>query len=423
MFREILRQAWVALTRSPLRSLLTMLGIVWGIVAVALLFAYGAGFRSVLVTAFEAFGNATVVCWPGQTSQQAGGERAGKRVRFEQADVDAVKAESSLIKYACLETGRNYAVSYGERFANDLVRGVCPEYGEMRNEVPSDGRWLSREDSVERRRVVFLGHDVRKKLFAGRPAVGEIVLIGGLRFTVIGSMDKKIQFSNYFSSDDDSLYIPYTTAGDLWDNKYGRVIVATAIAPRFEGQTVKAVRSAVGKRQGFAANDERAVISFGAEEGRVVIDGITIGLQVLLLFIGTLTLGIGGVGVMNIMLCPGRPANPHPVPVPDRGPLPHDDGRSRGNFAVLCPLRGDWTPADAGSALQRRFGKRRHSPQRLAVDRGRLDGGAHPGRPAGRNRSRHPGLAPGPHRSPPLRIRTTTAGRKLRNSQRQCRAY
>ncbi len=279
-----------------------MLGIVWGIVAVALLFAYGAGFRTVLVSAFESFGNGTVVCWPGQTSQQAGGERAGRRVRFEQADVDAVKAESSLIKHSCLETARTYAVSYGERFANELVRAVCPEYGEMRNEVPSDGRWLSREDSVERRRVVFLGHDVRKKLFAGRPAVGETILIGGLRFTVIGSMDKKIQFSNYFSSDDDSLYIPYSTAGDLWDNKYGRVIVTTAVAPGFEGKTVKLVRSAIAKRQHFTANDERAVISFGGEQGRAIVDGISIGLQVLLLFIGTLTLGIGGVGVMNIML-------------------------------------------------------------------------------------------------------------------------
>lgn len=302
MFREILRQSWVALTRSPLRSALTMLGIVWGIVAVALLFAYGAGFRSVLVTAFEAFGNGTVVCWPGQTSQQAGGERVGHRVRFEQADIEAVKAESSLIKYACLEHGRTYAISYGERFANDLVRAVCPEYGEMRNEVASEGRWITREDYVERRRVAFIGAGIRKKLFAGRPAVGEIILIGGLRFTVIGTMDKKIQFSNYFSSDDDSAYIPYTTAGELWDTRYGRVIVATATDPRMEAETVRLVRAAVAKRQGFNPNDRRAVTSFGGEQGRTIIDGITIGLQVLLLFIGMLTLGIGGVGVMNIML-------------------------------------------------------------------------------------------------------------------------
>jgi len=302
MLIEILRQSWITLRRSPLRSFLTMLGIAWGIVAVALLLAYGASFRSVLVTAFQAFGKGAVICWPGQTSEQAGGERAGRRIRFEQADVDAVLQEGSYVKCACLETVRGQAISYGERMADENVRGVCPEYGEMRNEVPAIGRWLSRDDQRERRRVVFLGNRLKEKLFGGRPALGETVLIGGLRFTVIGVMDLKMQMSNYFGSDDYSAYIPYSTAGDLWDTRYGSVMVVESIGGKFEKQAKQQVMQAVGKRQRFSPSDKRAIQMIGREEFRPIIDGITIGLQVLLTFIGMLTLGIGGVGVMNIML-------------------------------------------------------------------------------------------------------------------------
>lgn len=109
-------------------------------------------------------------------------------------------------------------VAYGSGFRPVPVRGVCAEYGEMRSEVPSDGRWISPDDVLERRRVVFLGSLARQRLCSGRPAVGETVLIGGLRFTVIGSMDRKLQLSNYFWSDDESMFIPFTAAADLWDN-------------------------------------------------------------------------------------------------------------------------------------------------------------------------------------------------------------
>ncbi len=302
MLAEILRQAWDAVRRNPLRSFLTMLGIVWGIVAVTVLIAYGNGFRGVLVQAFDAFGKSAVVCWPGQTSEQAGGERAGRQVRFEKEDMDLVRAEGSLIRDVSLETVRWLGISYGDRMANTAIRGVYPEYGEIRNEVPAEGRWLSAEDFLERRRVVFLGGHLRQQLFSGRPATGETVLIGGVRFTVAGAMGRKIQMSNYFTTDDDSCWIPYSTAGVIWDARYANVLVFSPIAPRFEADAERQVREIVGKRQRFSPTDKRAIQMFGREEFRPIIDGITIGLQVLLVFIGALTLGIGGIGVMNIML-------------------------------------------------------------------------------------------------------------------------
>jgi putative ABC transport system permease protein len=303
LITEIILEAWVALKRNYTRTFLTMLGIVWGIATVTLLIAYGSSFRNILVSGFNAFGKSVVICWPQQTSEQPGGQRAGKKVVFEQADIDMVKATAPLVKTACLETVRRPGISYGDRMVGTAaVRGVCPEYGEMRNEVPSEGRWIDATDEIERRRVVFLGGRIREQLFSGRPAVGETVAIGGVRFTVIGVMQRKIQMSNYFSSDDESAWIPYSAAGDLWNTRYGAVMVFSPIAPQFEKKAMAQVLAAVATRQNFSPTDPKAIQMFGRDEFRPVIDAITIGLEVLLTFIGALTLGIGGVGVMNIML-------------------------------------------------------------------------------------------------------------------------
>src|SRR5919109_1489283 len=274
MFTEIFKQAWTALGRNPIRSFLTMSGISWGIVAVTLLLSYGSGFRGVLMYTFEVFGKGAVIAWPGTTSEQAGGERAGKPVRFEEEDAEWVKAQSPLVKRVTRETVRFEGVSYGERLSDSAVRGVYPEYGEMRNEVPTDGRWITPEDIAERRRVAFIGARLRKKLFSGEPAVGEIIRINGVPFRVIGSMDMK----------------------------YSSVMVFEPVAPVFEAQAMQQFRAAIANRQHFSPNDKRAITMFGREEFKPIMEGITIGIEALLFFIGAMTLGIGGVGVMNIML-------------------------------------------------------------------------------------------------------------------------
>src|SRR5947209_9536111 len=192
MLIEIIREAWIALKRNYTRTFLTMLGIVWGIATVTLLIAYGSSFRSILVGGFNAFGKSVVIAWPGQTSEQPGGQRAGKKVLLEQVDLDMVKANAPLVKYACLETVRRPGISYGDRMVGTAaIRGVCPEYGEMRNEVPAEGRWINAADELERRRVCFLGGRVREQLISGRPAVGEREMIGGGHFTVLGVMERK----------------------------------------------------------------------------------------------------------------------------------------------------------------------------------------------------------------------------------------
>src|SRR6201998_2844493 len=302
MLIEVFKEAWTALGRNRVRSLLTIAAISWGIVAVTLLLSYGSGFRSVLLYTFEVFGKGAVICWPGTTSEQAGGERAGKVVRFEQEDADWVKAQSPLIKRVTRETVRWKGITHDERLSDTAIRGVYPECGEMRNEVPMEGRWISAEDIEERRRVAFLGAILRRKLFSGTPAIGETVRIDGVKFTVVGSMDTKFSDSNYFTSDDESVFIPYSTAGDLRDARYARVMLFEPVAPNFESAPMQQFRAAIANRQRFSPNDKRAITMFGREEFKPIYEGITLGIEALLFFVGALTLGIGGVGVMNIML-------------------------------------------------------------------------------------------------------------------------
>jgi putative ABC transport system permease protein len=302
MLKEIFVQAWISLRRQPVRSCLTMAGIIWGIVAVTLLLAYGTDFRRVLMSTFDTFGKDIILCWPGTTSEQAGGERAGKVVKFEQADVDQLRAGATLAKQICPETVRFLGITHEERSTSTAVRGVCTDYGEMRNEIPSNGRWLTADDEVNRRRVVFLGAILKKKLFAGLPAIGEMVRISGASFTVVGTMDRKFSDSNYFSSDDESAWIPYSTAGDLWDTKSASVIVVSPVAPGFETQTEQQVLAILAGRQHFSPTDKRAIHMDAMAEFRPILIGISYGTEFLLLFVGLLTLGIGGVGVMNIML-------------------------------------------------------------------------------------------------------------------------
>jgi len=303
IYREVVREAMHGLARNRLRAGLSMLGISWGIVSVVMLLAYGDGFHNALMSGFKgAFSDGTCVIWPGQTSLQAGGERAGRRVRLTVADADAVAALPA-IRSASPEIIERLVVGFGERSSIQLVRGVNVEYGEMRNEraAPGQGRFLEGVDLDERRRVAFLGREVARKLFDNRPALGQTIRIAGKPFEVIGVMNDKVQMSSYFSPDRYSIFIPYTVAGEITDGRYLDTLVFQTRNPLQQERAIRQVREELGRRLGFNPDDERALSINDSVENTRQMTGITDGLKVVLGFIGVLTLAIGGVGIMNIM--------------------------------------------------------------------------------------------------------------------------
>jgi putative ABC transport system permease protein len=302
LYREVVGQALSSLVTHRFRALLTMLGISWGIVTVVLLMAYGAGFHRAVMYGFRnAFSQGTVLASGGQTSMQAGGLRAGRRIQLRPEDVEAIEELGSL-KYVSPEYMESLPVTYQQRQTTVGVRGVSPEYGIMRTETAESGRFLNAEDIENRRRVCFLGFEVARKLFSNIPAVGEQVRIAGIPFEVVGVMPNKAQISNYFYPDKLSVFIPYTVVNQVFRQDFVDNVLFQAMSPALHEQSVKQVRELLALRHRFDPRDERAVSIRDTGNIEAMIGGITNGLQVILYFIGALTLMIGGVGVMNIML-------------------------------------------------------------------------------------------------------------------------
>ena len=300
--KELIAQSWQALMRNRLRSVLTMLGIVWGLASVVILLAYGQGLGGSVLHAFMNMGNNVLVMWPGQTSLQAGGQRAGKAVHFEYEDVEAIREEVPIIRAVSAETTQNFGIKRGTRVVSIEVRGVEMPYGQMRRIDVEDGRYFNESDFVDHRRVVILGYDANKRVFQGAPSVGQTVSIGGLDFEVIGVMRNKIQDSMYEGPDNADGFVPFHLFRDLKNVRDPGVIVIQPTAPELNKQALAAAREVLARRHHFDPKDEKATPTWDTIEDRAMVNGFSIGLQVVLGLIGAVTLSVGGVGVMNIML-------------------------------------------------------------------------------------------------------------------------
>ena len=303
LLREIAREALFGLARNRFRAGLSMLGISWGIVSVVMLLAYGNGFHGALSRGFaNAFGSGVVILWPGP-DEHAGGRRARGQARAPYAGRRARRRGTAA--RALRQPRASGEHERGVRHeAVELPRARCvARYGVMRSEYPApgQGRFLSAEDTQLHRRVAFIGSEVNRKLFGQADAVGQTIRLKGMAFEVIGVMKDKAQLSNYFRPDKESIFIPYTVVSQLWYQQWLSVLVWQAVDPMMEPKADKAVRELLAKRHGFNATDERALRGFGSAEAAKITSGMTTGLKLVLGFIGILTLGIGGVGVMNIM--------------------------------------------------------------------------------------------------------------------------
>ena len=302
ILREVFREACYGLYHHRFRAALSMLGISWGIISVVVLLAYGDGFRGAIDAGFKgAYTDGTVIVFPGQTSMQAGGERAGQRVRVTVDDVLAV-GELPMVKAVSPEFMQDFPIVYGNRQSSHLVRAVSAAYGPMRSEIAQPGgRFIDEEDVRLRRRVAFIGIEVQRKLFGTILPVGETIRVGGRPFEVVGVGEDKVQLSNYNRPDKFCIFIPWTTMGGLTDNKYVATFVWQSASPSLEPQATKQVREFLANRYRYNPTDERALNLFGSSKAKEITGPIVDGLKLVLTFVGVITLAIGGVGIMNIM--------------------------------------------------------------------------------------------------------------------------
>jgi putative ABC transport system permease protein len=302
MIQEILKRALASLIAYRRRSMMTILGITWGISSFILLIAYGDGFERAMNLGLSYFGDNVVVLWNGQTSLQAGGGKAGRVIRTTPSDVEAIRQRATLVKRASPEVFRHMQFRWGDRMASAGVRAVSDQYGAIRGMFLAEGRFLSPEDLANMRRVVVLGYDLKEKLFSRSPALSQDVFINGVRFSVIGILRKKIAISNYFTQDDLCGMIPINVMGILSDIRYNSVLVFQPVSGPMEERAIKQVLAILGEIHKFNPADDKALFVQRFSMVLGIISGLSIATKGLLMVVGFFTLAVAGVGIMNIML-------------------------------------------------------------------------------------------------------------------------
>ena len=299
MFHDLLQEAYAAMRHNRRRTALTMLGMAWGIATVVMLLAYGDGFGQACTNIFANFGTKLVIVVPGRTSMQAGGQKAGVLVRFTQDDLDTLTTNLPQITHITPSVDKQASVQYDTRVFTFTVSGNYPNVLDIRALKLGQGRFYNAEDEVQRARVAVIGSEAKEKLFSGRNALGEHIRLNGLSFEVVGILSAKMQEGN----DDINrvVYIPFSTMNDLKSTHYLDTIWFTYQTPEYESLE-QAVRTIMATQHKFNQTDHQAVEVFNLMTQVHQFEIITLGLKILMGFIGTLTLGIGGVGLMNIML-------------------------------------------------------------------------------------------------------------------------
>ncbi len=301
--RRLFEEAIAALNFYRRRTAVTVISLAWGVACFVLLMSYGDGFDRALREGFQAVGQDLIIMADGQTSLQAGGLRAGRAVQLEKSDVEAIREAVPLVRSISPEGLRGrVTVRAGLRERQYAVRSVTPEYQRIRNMKMVAGRWINQEDNLQRNRVAVLGATVAKELYGGIPPVTEEITLDGLRFTVIGVLDTKGQLANYNTPDNNCVFMPYETMALFRDIRYPAFIVWTPVSPQVRNRAIREVRATLARLHRFSPNDDKAIFILAFNEFMHIIDGMSIALRLLLGFVGALTLGIGGVGLANIML-------------------------------------------------------------------------------------------------------------------------
>lgn len=307
---EIFRQTIATFRAHKMRIFLTMFGIVWGISSVILLVGLGRGFSADQKRRMETLGKDLVIVWGGRTSSQVGGLAAGREITLTVDDARLIKKECYLVKNVSPELRRTIPEVSQFNSASRGVVGIWRSYQDFRSLLLEEGRLMTDEDDRDSNRVVILGYAARRQLFPGQPAVGSTVLIKSVPYTVVGVLAEKKQNSNYDGPDNDYLFAPYSSVARDFPppQKKGIVrgyldnIVFEVADAETHDDAVLEVRRTLGRAHHFDAKDKDALFIWDTMEGAKLLASI---FDVITIFFGCVaivTLGLGGIGVMNIML-------------------------------------------------------------------------------------------------------------------------
>ena len=299
MLKDILGQAWEAMVYNRRRTAITMIGMAWGIATVVLLLAYGAGFNRAIENIFAQWGTNLIGVFPGRTSQQVGGDKAGVKVRFTMEDLDRVSNSVPGIFHISPMEWQNVTVQNDLHTYTWEVDGVRPNFQDIFKLDTDAGRFFDGAEDQQREHVCVIGSEAKAKLFSGGWPIGETIRLNGINFTVVGVYSPKMQ-----EGDNDNrnrtIYVPFNTMNDLKDTHY---IDGIWFNYRGDNEIIeKGLRETLGAAHHFKPSDHNAIFVANLMTQLAQFHILAIALQVLLSMVGSLTLGIAGIGLMNIML-------------------------------------------------------------------------------------------------------------------------
>ena len=307
MLLEIVRQSLATLWAHKLRSFLTMFGIAWGVGSLLLLVGLGEGFRSGQAKQLATLGQDIMFTFSGRIPAVQGSTQSGRLYHFTYQDYLAIRDDSKFIRIVSPVLNREdiRAVSdYGS--TNGQVFGVAPVYNQIRNVPLGTGRWFNDEDNSERRRVAVVGWELLKNVFPGRPAVGSSILLNNVGFDVIGVVTKVGQDGN--NGTNARIFVPIETMRNLFPLKAENSEDAISFInyrPITRDQHLRAkqeVHKIIGRRHGFDPKLEDAFEDWDTIENSQRVARIFDAMDWFLGVVGLVTLGLGAIGIINIML-------------------------------------------------------------------------------------------------------------------------
>ena len=270
---------------------LTILALGWGTFSIVVLLAFGEGFKREMVRAFHGLGNGITIVSGGQTSLPYRGLGKGRRLRLKPEDVEMLKNRVQRIELISPENEwSSNTLTYGETDITARVIGVYPAFEDLRTYYPDrGGRFLNSRDMVQKRRVVFLGFNLKDKLFGDQPAVGRTIRINNMPFLVIGVMKMKMQNNMYNGPDSDKAAIPYSTYSAIYGEKY---VDRFIYRPRdlTEAASVKAeVYRVLSAKYKYDPQDAQALEIWDTLEEEKITNSIFLGLQIFMAIVGGMT--------------------------------------------------------------------------------------------------------------------------------------
>lgn len=296
-----IRQSYRAITSNKVRSLLSMLGILFGVAAVIAMLALGEGAKASMQERLKTLGSNLLSIRGGSAKVRGVARGSGSVTRFTLNDVEAISNLEPLVAKASGQVSGSGQLVYKNENWSTNVEGVGYDYAQMRATTPEIGRWFTKDEIKKRSKVAVLGYTVVDKLFGNTNPIGEIVKINRINFRVIGIAPEK--GSGGFRDRDDVVYIPLTTAmyrvfgKDYLDSIYAEI---SDMGTTDEAQ--ERIRELIISQHRIYSNDEDTFHIRDMSEIQEMISSTTQTMSLLLGCIAAISLLVGGIGIMNIML-------------------------------------------------------------------------------------------------------------------------